>query len=81
MENRTSTDFLFARASFLTGVASAINVAGNFYHFNHSSSGEEADIKAIKCDMMMVGRDLEIAFEKESGNSIKSSIIHEYATK
>jgi hypothetical protein len=77
MENKTCTDFLFARASFLTGAASAINVVGNFYHFNYSSTDDEADSKAIRCDWMMIGRDLEIVCEKEAGKHLKAPIIHE----
>jgi hypothetical protein len=66
MGNKICTDFLFPNANLLTGVASAINVVGNFYEFNTSQSPKEADSKAIECDWMMIGRDFEIALEKQS---------------
>jgi hypothetical protein len=81
MENKPCTDFLFAQASFLTGVASAINVIGNFYQFNSSATEMEADRKAIKCDWAMIGQDLRVVYEKESNKSLIKSADHEYATK
>jgi hypothetical protein len=69
MEHKACTDLLFAESSFLTGAASAINIAGNFYQFNSSATEVEADHKAIKCDWAMVGQDLRIACEKESSKS------------
>ncbi len=79
MKKKICTDFLFPRASFLTGVASSINVVGNFYHFNYSSSDDEADYKAIRCDWDMIGSDLMITSENETGKSLIKSIDREYA--
>ena len=52
------TDFLTADSTFLTGVASAVNLAGNFYGFNYSRNGQEADAKALRSDFGMVGKDI-----------------------
>lgn len=52
------TDFLTADSTFLTGVASAVNLRGNFYGYNYSRNGEEADAKALRSDWGMVGSDI-----------------------
>jgi len=65
------TDFLFATPSFLVGAGSIFNLAGNYFEFNISSSGEEADIKALQSDWDMVGNDLRDAFF-EYENSVLS---------
>ena len=64
METKVCTDFLFADSSFLTGAATIGNLPGNFYQFNSSETETEADLKAIRCDWKMIGRDLEIVFSK-----------------
>lgn len=57
------TDFLFSTPSFLTGAGSIFNLAGNYYEYNLSSSGEEADSRAMQCDWAMVGNDLSNALD------------------
>lgn len=52
------TDFLFCTPNFWTGAASSINLFGNFYEFNTSETGAEADMRAIQNDFDMVGQDL-----------------------
>jgi hypothetical protein len=51
------TDFLLPVANFLTGMGSIFNFAGNYYSFNTSKTGSEADRKAISSDWRMVGKD------------------------
>lgn len=63
MDKRECTDFLFSKSTFLTGMASAYNIAGNFYEFNYSKSGDEADNDAIEVDWKMVASDLRKAVE------------------
>lgn len=58
------TDFLFTNCSFLTGAATVFNIAGDFYEFNKSSTGAEADCKAIGNDFMIVGRDMKRAIHQ-----------------
>lgn len=59
------TDFLFADTSIVAGAGSVINVFGNYYDFNYSKSEEEADIKAIKCDWYMIGKDIRKALRED----------------
>lgn len=61
---RYKTNRLFHRASFIGGIGSIINVAGNYYDFNYTGSGEEADIKAIENDWGMIGDDIRQSVKK-----------------
>jgi hypothetical protein len=56
-QKRYTTGFLFSTPSFLSGAGTVINLAGNFYEFNSSDSGLEADEKAIENDFRMIGQD------------------------
>jgi hypothetical protein len=74
-EKNYRTDFLFATPTFLTGAGSIYNIAGNYYDFNTSPSGEIADTRALECDWQMVGMDLKNAiceFEKENASALHS---------
>jgi len=57
ISRRYSTGFLFSTPSFLTGAGSVINLAGNYYRYNSSRSGAEADALALKNDFLMIGQD------------------------
>lgn len=59
-----STDFLFSTPSFLSGAGTVMNLAGNFYEFNSSESGFEADEKAIQNDFRMIGQDFSDVVDK-----------------
>jgi hypothetical protein len=63
-QRRYSTDFLFSTPSLLSGAGTVINLAGNFYEFNTSERGFEADEKAIENDFRMVGQDIYEMIEK-----------------
>lgn len=52
------TDYLFARPSFLLGIGSLLNIAGNYYNFNYSESDIESDIKAMENDWGIIGGDI-----------------------
>jgi len=52
------TDFLYPTNDFLSGLGNVLNVAGNYYSFNYSSSDEEADSKAIESDWGVIGQDI-----------------------
>lgn len=45
---RYKTNKLFHRTTVLDGIGSVINFAENYFDFNYSNSGEEADRKAIE---------------------------------
>jgi len=52
------TDFLFAKPSLASGVASALDLMGVFPSYNISKTPEEADAKALLNDWYNVGNDL-----------------------
>jgi hypothetical protein len=49
--------FLFARPSFLAGVASVLDLGGTLTEFNQSLSPEQADFVAIKADLQAIAED------------------------
>ena len=57
-KSKSVTDFLFTTPSFLTGAGTVMNLAGNFYDFNGSSTPNMADRLAIRTDFNIVGDDL-----------------------
>lgn len=66
--DRLCTDFLFARPSFLSGIARVLDIFGIFDSYNQSRNGQEADAIAIRSDWAMVGQDITDAcstFERE----------------
>lgn len=62
--SRNKTYRLFHRTSFLDGIGSIINIFGNYFDFNFSNTGEEADKKAIENDWEVVGDDIRKAVQK-----------------
>jgi hypothetical protein len=58
------TNILFNRPGFIDGVASIFNISGNYFEFNYSEAGEEADRKAIESDWGVIGNDILEATEK-----------------
>jgi len=58
MNSNYTTDFLTSSGSFLIGMGSVLNIGGNYFNYNSSSSPEEADIKALQMDWNMVGQDI-----------------------
>jgi hypothetical protein len=62
--NRLVTDFLCARMTALTGAGTLLSLFGNYYEYNRSKTGEEADALAIFSDWSNVGADLEGATHK-----------------
>jgi len=62
----STSDFLFAKNSFLVGAGSAFNVWGDYFLYNRSQSPNEADRRAIAADWRVVGKDI-----RRAGNQIK----------
>ena len=58
------TDFLFARPSFGSGFARAVDLGGTFDAYNTSASDAEADERAIASDWIIVGKNLGEALEQ-----------------
>lgn len=51
------SDFLFSQPSFVSGVASAIDLEGLVF-YNESDSASEADRTALKSDWQVVASDM-----------------------
>jgi hypothetical protein len=68
---RYKTNVLFPKTSLLDGFGSIMNVAGNYFRFNYSESGEEADNKAIANDWGVVGDDIRNVIQRTKQKSIQ----------
>ena len=55
------TDFLFARPSYLGGLASLMDIGGTLFLFNSFPKTAQADYWAIRSDWEMVGQDMKKA--------------------
>jgi hypothetical protein len=60
-DGKFKTDFLFSTSSFWGGIGSVLSIAGNYFEFNTSISGEEADRRAIETDWGVVGEDVGVS--------------------
>lgn len=58
MNSRYKTDFLTPSSSFLCGAGSVLNIGGDYFDYNNSSSDDEADKKAVSSDWKIVGADI-----------------------
>ncbi len=63
-----SSDYLFARPSFLEGMARALDIGNTLQEYNSSPSPEEADVRAIGSDWESVGGAIQEAMNTEIGN-------------
>lgn len=63
--NRLS-EFLFARPSFLEGIARLVDFGGFLNEYNTSNTPDEADFRAIAADWQVVGDDLRAAMRDAS---------------
>jgi hypothetical protein len=55
---RSFTDFLYARPSFLEGMARVLDIGGTLQQYNVSATGEDADARALAADVHAIGADL-----------------------
>jgi hypothetical protein len=58
------TDFLYARPSFLEGMARIVDFLGLLQGYNASLTAEAADIRAVLADWDAVGDDFRLALEE-----------------
>jgi hypothetical protein len=58
------TDFLFAPTGVIGGVARLVDLGGISDDYNFSSTGEEADRRALAADWLAVGSDLRAGTDK-----------------
>jgi hypothetical protein len=61
--NWVGTDALFARPSFVSGAARALDLGGTFDDYNRSRNEEDADARALKGDWAAVGSDMQKAID------------------
>ena len=54
----SESDFLFARPSFLGGMARAVDMHATLQEYNKSATPEEADAWALFSDFKAVGMDI-----------------------
>jgi hypothetical protein len=58
------SDFLFARPSFLEGVARIMDFGNSLTQYNHSLTPNQADLIVLRMDWEMVGQDMRGAIEE-----------------
>ena len=61
-DTNLKTGFLLPKRNFWTGFSEVLNISGEGKKFNTSSSGEEADLKAIASDWQIIGDDFRKVF-------------------
>jgi hypothetical protein len=59
-----TTDFLFARPSWISGVARTLDLWGLFDSYNISPTAKIADVRATLSDWCIVGQDLSTAIDE-----------------
>jgi hypothetical protein len=64
----TTSDFLFARNGILVGAGSTFDLWGNYFSYNESRTGNEADARAIASDWRVVGKDI-----RDAGKQLKKA--------
>ena len=57
------SDFLYAKPSFLEGVARLVDFGGILNVYNFSRTGDEADARAMWMDWAVVGQDMRRVME------------------
>ncbi len=60
------SDYLFAKPSFLGGIASILDLGGTLQLYNESLTPTEADSRAIMSDFLAVGGDIQSATDEVS---------------
>jgi hypothetical protein len=71
MNKKYVTDFLFPENSFITGMGSLLNISGNYFIYNYSDDGAEADWKALKSDWGTIGQDFDSVINKTSPDKLE----------
>lgn len=58
------TDLLYARPSFLEGMARVADISGTLQVYNESPTPELSDYRALRSDWQQVGEDMQRAMTK-----------------
>ena len=64
MSKKYRSDILFSRTNMIIGAGSIFNLGGNYFEYNRSRSGAEADKLALLNDWGVVGNDLRKVISK-----------------
>lgn len=64
MHSKSTSDFLFAQPSFVSGAARLLDLFGLFDSYNTSNNEAEADYKALLADWRAVGEDIQTAMQE-----------------
>lgn len=59
----STSDFLFAKPSFIDGVASVIDLFGMLPDYNESEDAQASDARAMRADCLALQSDAHIAFQ------------------
>ena len=59
-----NSTFLFARSSFIEGMARVVDLGSTMQIYNACETEKEADLKALRRDWMSVGEDIMLATNK-----------------
>ncbi|MDH4162924.1 MAG: hypothetical protein OEW15_09590 [Nitrospirota bacterium] len=66
------SDYIFVTPSFLMGMGSVLNIAGNYFSISQAVTPEDADYRAIESDWGIVGRDILSATEQIENEQTRS---------
>jgi len=58
------SDFLFARPSFIGGMASVLDLGATMVVYNEVATPERADVRAVRSDWEVCGNDLRAAIDQ-----------------
>lgn len=73
MGEKSSTFYLFARPSFIGGMARVLDLGTNLQVYNKSKTADEADYIALLNDWIAVGDDIKMSINKyEQKNKTKN---------
>ena len=70
------SSFLFARPSFLTGIARLVDLFGVFDAYNVSSTPAAADTRATAADWMAIGADFRTVMNETTVSVMKQTAGH-----
>lgn len=70
------SDFLFAKPSFWSGVARAVDLGATFTNYNISPTEAVADERALRSDWRVVGEDLKKAIRQHDCDDVKRQDPH-----
>ena len=65
----TLSGFLYARPSFLEGMARLLDFGNTLTEYNRSLSPQQADFLALRADWRVAARDMGIAFSEVQHNA------------